>query len=261
MTYLDEILGFYDYLQMNKLSTGQIALWHALMAVNNKCGWKEWFTAPNRTLELYTGLTRQSIVNCRNTLAQKGLIQFKTNGTKSTIYKMVTMSNILQRSLQRSLQGTLQDTLQTSLQRSLPYIEKKRQEEKRERQTDDARDNNTGNDGVVTVAEHYQQLTGNCVSRNMCDLLGGYIGEGVEPELICALLDYAAEKGVNNLWRYTEKAVIGNMDKGIYTLAAYRGGQEKRKELPKQTENASAYEDVTDRIMREWRGKDESNTV
>lgn len=252
MTYLDEILGFYDYLQLNKLSTGQIALWHALMAVNNKCGWKEWFTAPNRTLELYTALSRQSIVNCRNTLAQKGLIQFKTNGTKASIYKMVSMADILQRSLQTSLQDSLHGTLQDSLQRSLPFIEKKRQEEKREK-TDRPCAPASG-DGVAAVANHYQQLTGNCVSPNMYDGLCGYIGDGVEPELICALLDYAAEKKVNNLWRYTEKAIMGNMDKGIYTLAAYRGGQEKRKEPPKQMENASAYEDVTDRIMREWRG-------
>lgn len=136
MNYLTEILGFYDYIQVNKLSTGQIALWHALMAINNKCGWREWFSVPNLTLELYTGLTRQSIVNNRNTLAQKGLIEFRLNRTKASSYKMVSIADILQGALQGTLQTSLQGALQESLQGTLPLnkLNKTKQNETKEKE-------------------------------------------------------------------------------------------------------------------------------
>lgn len=63
MNYLAEIKAFYDLVPIKRLSTGQIALWHALMAINNKCAWIEWFTVSNLTLELNTGLSRNR--NCK----------------------------------------------------------------------------------------------------------------------------------------------------------------------------------------------------
>ena len=116
MNYIAEIKAFYDLVQMKQLSTGQIALWHALMHINNKCAWAEWFTAPNLTLQLHTGLSRQGIINSRNTLKQLGLIDFKTQGTNSTAYKLNTISKSVQDTLQDTLQDSLQDALQECLQ-------------------------------------------------------------------------------------------------------------------------------------------------
>lgn len=116
MNYITEIKAFYDLVQVKRLSTGQIALWHALMNINNKCAWIEWFTVPNITLELLTGLTRQAIVKNRNILKQYNIIDFKMNGTKATSY----MVKSLQVSLQDSFRIGLQDGLQDSLQDSLP---------------------------------------------------------------------------------------------------------------------------------------------
>ena len=77
MNYLAEILAFYDLVQVKQLSTGQIALWHALMAINNRCTWIEWFTVPNLTLELNTGMSRSGVLKARNALKQYGLIELK----------------------------------------------------------------------------------------------------------------------------------------------------------------------------------------
>lgn len=68
-----------------KLSSGQIALWYALMEINNKCAWIEWFTAANQTLETLSGLSRAGINKNRNVLKQLGLIDFKSNGKKATL--------------------------------------------------------------------------------------------------------------------------------------------------------------------------------
>ena len=92
MNYLTEIKGFYDLVQIKQLSTGQIALWHGLMHINNKCNWNEWFTVANLTLQLVTGLSRAGINKNRNVLKQLGLIDFKANTTKATSYKLITIA-------------------------------------------------------------------------------------------------------------------------------------------------------------------------
>ena len=91
MNYIAEIKAFYDLVQVKQLSQGQIAVWHAVMYINNKCAWIEWFSVPNITLELNTGLSRSGIAKARNALKQYGLIDFKQNSTKATTYKMFTM--------------------------------------------------------------------------------------------------------------------------------------------------------------------------
>ena len=105
MNYISQIRAFYDVLAVKRLSTGQIALWHALMDRNNRNGWVEWFTVANISLELSSGLSRQGIVKSRNALKQAGLIEFSSNGTKATSYK-VTMLYSVQAGLQDSVQDS-----------------------------------------------------------------------------------------------------------------------------------------------------------
>ena len=95
MNYIAEIKAFYDLVQVKQLSTGQIALWNALMYINNKCAWIEWFTVPNILLELNTGMSRSGVLKARNSLKQLGLIDFKTNQkvrkkVVKTVRKMVS---------------------------------------------------------------------------------------------------------------------------------------------------------------------------
>ena len=118
MNYIAEIKAFYDLVQVKQLSTGQIALWNALMYINNKCAWIEWFTVPNILLELNTGMSRSGVLKARNSLKQLGLIDFKTNGTKATNYKIMTMSKSTQESSQDSTQDGKQVGVQDSKQDS-----------------------------------------------------------------------------------------------------------------------------------------------
>lgn len=114
MNYITEIKAFYDLLLSKSLSTGQIALWHALMHINNKCAWAKWFTVPNQTLELLTGLSRNSILNARNVLKQVGLIDFKTNGVKATSYMLYFVQDTAQHTVQDTAQSIVQDTAQST---------------------------------------------------------------------------------------------------------------------------------------------------
>lgn len=123
INYIRQVQAFNDRLLSNPLSSGQIALWHALMHINNKCAWVEWFTAANLSLEALCGLSRQGINKARNVLKQEGLIEFKSNGTKATSYKIIVLNNSttsdsVQDSVQNSIQGGLQASVQTSVQNS-----------------------------------------------------------------------------------------------------------------------------------------------
>ncbi len=123
MNYIKEIRAFYELVNVKPLSTGQIALWHALMHINNKAGWSEWFSVPGITLELLTGLSRSAILKNRNALKQVGLIEFKTSGTRAASYRLIpqfdeTIANSTQDSVQDSAQRSAQDSTQNSAQDS-----------------------------------------------------------------------------------------------------------------------------------------------
>ena len=78
--------AFYIRQSMNPLSAGQIALWHAIVRVANKSHWQEWFSVANITLVQLSGLSLAGVKQARNALKQRGLIDFKPNGTKATQY-------------------------------------------------------------------------------------------------------------------------------------------------------------------------------
>lgn len=92
MNYIKELNAFYDWLEINLLSTSAIALWHALMHINNKAGWAEEFTVAASVLCIKTGLSDRTIRNARNELKQKGRIDWKTRkGNQAAIYKMISL--------------------------------------------------------------------------------------------------------------------------------------------------------------------------
>ena len=118
MNYLAEINAFHDRIMLNNLSTGQIALWYALMHINNLCYWQEWFTVSNQVLSIQSGLSRSGILKARNELKQLDIIDFRPRGTQSTAYKMIPMSKSAQVSTQEGKQDGVQDSNQDSKQNS-----------------------------------------------------------------------------------------------------------------------------------------------
>ena len=90
MNYIKEMNSFYDWLLYNTLPTGAIALWHALMSINNKAGWVDEFTVANLVLQNLTGLSRQGLDKARNILIQRGLIQYKKGSSNQAgRYKII----------------------------------------------------------------------------------------------------------------------------------------------------------------------------
>ena len=102
VNYITIINSFWIAATINPLSTGQVALFFALLHLNNNSHWTEWFQAPNQVLSVLTGLSKSGILKARNELKQRGYIDFRERGTKSTVYKF-TISNSVQESVQESV--------------------------------------------------------------------------------------------------------------------------------------------------------------
>ena len=228
MNYISEILGFRDYRLLNKLSTGQIALWFALMDVNNMNCWTEWFTVSNRTLESLTGMSREGISKAKNSLRQKGLIDFKSSRAKVTEYKMMsfcTMSNSTQDSTQDSTQGC------TTL----------------DKQNKNKINNNINNNIHAYAREGHGNLSDRadvfaCFEDNIgvmgtavFESIEDFRGSGMADDVICEAICDAARNGKHS-WRYVEKILIDKQRRGIVTLADYlsdRREWERQKEIEK----------------------------
>jgi hypothetical protein len=90
LNYITEINRFYDWLETNDIPKSAVALWYALMHVNNKAEWKQSFEVAISTLEFKTKFRRSELYEARNILAQKGRITWRPRGGNlSATYEMV----------------------------------------------------------------------------------------------------------------------------------------------------------------------------
>lgn len=97
MTYLDRLNCFWQFVNIEPLSTGQKVLYLALLDINNSCRWAVWFTTTNSILQFKTGLSRKGINEARNHLIQVGLISYKKGrGNQAGSYSLLKFEcNIL----------------------------------------------------------------------------------------------------------------------------------------------------------------------
>lgn len=100
MNYIKLINAFYDQLETIPLSTSAIALWHALVHINNKAAWQSEFTVAVSVLCVKTSLSDRTVTNARNELKQKGYINFKSRkGNRSAVYSINDLSVTVQENL------------------------------------------------------------------------------------------------------------------------------------------------------------------
>lgn len=151
MNYIAAVNSFWDSATLNPLSTGQVSLYFALLHINNRSNWTEWFTAPNQVLSILTGLSRSGISKARNELRQRGIIDFRERGTKATLYKLLTIANSTQDSVQNSAQNSNQNSVQDSAQNG-STLYKHKQETKtktKKKDTNVSKESGCGDDAAL----------------------------------------------------------------------------------------------------------------
>lgn len=271
--YIKQILAFDDYLMYNQgLSSGQIALWRALMSINNKTRWSEWFTASNQTLETLAGLSRQGINKNRNVLKQLGLIDFQTNGRKATSYHICKLytSDSVQESLQEdvrklSTSNSLQESVQDSLQSSSATVAEKCTTQLRNSSTlykhkQNVNINKNINDHIedLGVYEFIQQAWKKAPTGLLQGALGPWIKEW-GPELVLYAFKLAYENSVEmqGLKKYVQ-AILNNWAKrDIKTLEDAEKAREMFEEQKKAGRSGYQKKPVREEKLPNWEGMQE----
>ena len=117
MNYLKQMLALNQLQLRDPLSKGQYMLFQALLNVNNDCGWIEWFEVASIRLELFSQMSREGVQKARKELIERGLIEFKSNGTRAGSYRLKKLyEDSTQVSTQTSTQVSTQDSTQNSTQ-------------------------------------------------------------------------------------------------------------------------------------------------
>lgn len=225
MNYITELNAFYDWLLYNSLPTGAIALWHALMSINNKANWADEFTVANIVLQGMTGLSRQGLDKTRNLLIQKGLIHYK-KGTSNQAgkYKMVSLERKKvgtavdtrkeNKPIDSKIIGTTVDTAGAQQQsqegRTGSTLYKQNKTKQNETIDDDKKDN------PVTF---YVQHIGPPLPM-VRDLINQYSTD-LPNEMLTEAMRIAVAQNKRNL-KYIEKIWISWIDAGIKTLDDYK---------------------------------------
>lgn len=93
MNYISQLNAFNKWIKGNVCSVSAQLLWYKLMAVNNDCGWIEWFAHTNAVLAGMMNVSENTLKAARNELKEKNLIDFRS-GTKRgvpTKYKIILL--------------------------------------------------------------------------------------------------------------------------------------------------------------------------
>jgi len=90
MNYLLEILRFTDFIITNDIPPSSILLWYSLMAINNRCNWKQEFNVSISTLQSLMKYSKSEIYRSRDCLVKLGRIKVEErSGNQSSVYSII----------------------------------------------------------------------------------------------------------------------------------------------------------------------------
>lgn len=189
MNYIAEINAFHEWLETHPIDATTQALWFHLMAIANKCGWPEWFTVANTTLQAKLRVDKKTVIRHRNILIREELIRYKKGlNRQAGKYALLLVSSATRGNIPPEM-GPKRD--QTWNQLGDHYINKTK----------------TKQDHIYSVFDHWntkniikhKKLTDKLASHINARLKDGYTAD----EIIGAIDNYATVlHGEDYFWTY-----------------------------------------------------------
>ena len=249
MNYLKQVLALNQLQLRDPLSKGQYMLFQALLNVNNDCGWIEWFEVASIRLELFSQMSREGVQKARKELIERGLIEFKSNGTRAGSYRLkklyedstqdstqnstqmnseieplsTPLPTQLEKNTQMSTQDSTQSSTQGSTQDSTPLNKLNKTKLNKSKVnscssyteiSDEKSTDNDDNKTTENVFEFYQKNFGILSSFIQEDIL--YWIRDIGDELVLEALKRALEQ--NKEYGYAKKIMQSWVRKGIDSL-------------------------------------------
>lgn len=231
MNYLKQLLAFYDELEINPLNSSEIALWHALMSINNKTAWSDTFTVATSVLRQRSGLKEANFFKTRNTLAQKKYIIWNSTGSnKAAKYQIKVLYNSLStNSVDTRIDSSRDTSVDTRIDTSKALNKQKQKTNKKE--TEDHQDEDAYKDLITT----FQQNFGiNSTKPLMLDDLKYTIADFVEQgnsyieaiEIVKYALKIAVAHQASS-WSYVKGIVKTWLAKSLFDMKSIKEYQDK----------------------------------
>lgn len=257
MNYIKLINAFYDRLETNSLSTSAIALWHALVHVNNKAGWLEEFTVAVSVLCIKTGLSDRTITNARNDLKMKGYLDFRSRkGSKSAVYILNDLSanisynfannEVLSEIVSCNLSDNLSCNVSDNLSGNVSALNKLKE----------TKQNKTK---ILTAATHanyfdeYMICFGRQPNPIQIEEINSFIDQdGLSVDVVCSAFKKAAEAGAK--YAYARSILNSWINKGIRTMADVQNEQSIYEQRKQQNRNKSrtGYAPKRTEMLPDW---------
>lgn len=271
MNFLKQLQAFRDYqLFQTELSSGQIALYYALLQINNKCSWVEWFTAANSTLETLSGLSRSGISRNRNVLKQLGLVDFESNGNrKATSYKICVLYTLdsTHNSEHSSEHNSTHISAHNSEHNRSTLIKHKHKQDINETKQDH-HDGDTVPNLVINTTKpdddlfrdlltFYQQnigVTGSIVIENLRHSLDDFVEQGTSLDESIEIVKYAIKLTVENnarSWKYTNQILLNWLNSNLYTLDNIKASNRSRVQESNTANSDSDFMERSNRSAKE----------
>ena len=234
MNYLKQILSFYDRLEINPLNSSEIALWHALMSINNKSAWSTTFTVAASVLCIRSGLKQANFFKTRNTLQQKGYIKWESRGGNvAAKYQIkVLYQDVSTHSVDTSRDSSIGSSIGSS--RALTKLKLKRNEK-------ETSNNNYDDDDRKSLLEFYQQEIGvlsPIVNQELDYSIQDFVDYGTSEQESIEIIKLAITKSVENnarSWKYAKAILSDWQNHSLFTLENIKAGQKSSKNQSNQT--------------------------
>lgn len=236
---MKEMLAFTDWLETNPLEPSAQTLWFHLMVIANKSGYPEWFAVTNPLLQAKVGISEKSLSKHRNTLVQKGLIEYKNQGKQqagkyriNSLTEHLTVNFTVNRGVKGAVKHTVKGAVKGSAYKDLKDLDLKSSSSA----SSAGGDESLTTEKPETFYQAHERVFGFSCNPMQAERLGSYLDDGMEEAVLVRALERAALASTGYSFGLIDRIVkdyfaVGAMDiETAEALDAAHDAQKRQKE-------------------------------
>lgn len=258
MDYMQEMLAFTDWLETNPLDSSAQTLWFHLLIIANKSGSPEWFAVANPLLQAKVGISEKSLSKHRNTLVQKGLIDYKNQGKQQAgkyhlnlLTEQLTVNFTVNRGVKGAVKHTVKGAVKGSAYKDLKDLDLKSSSSA----SSAGGDESLTTEKPETFYQAHERVFGFGFSNPMqAQRLGSYLDDGMEEAVLIRALERAALASTGYSFPLIDRIVkdyfaVGAMD--IAAAEAFDAAHDAQKQQAEYKRQQSAGSSDLDKLIEE----------
>ncbi|GBF73073.1 hypothetical protein PA598K_01358 [Paenibacillus sp. 598K] len=208
MNYLELILAFQRWKEVNPLPASAIALWLELTAACNKAGWPEEFTVRSEVLQANAGVSRKQFELARQTLIESDLLHYKKSAraNKAGKYRII-ISRLFKKD--------------NRMDNSRDYERDDRTDYGRGHSIKDLKDSSSSSSSQYEpFAAAHKRVFGHPINPKQAETLGSYIDhDGMDEAVIVRAIERAGASSVGYNFKFILRIVDDYFRGGAKTLS------------------------------------------